>query len=184
MASPARSWVGSPQCSLLRCMWCISRKGTLTCCPYLSPYSCLPHTCQTGRFVGQGLGWGSPAARRLPGAARRCPTTPDAGLGTATLVNWGSEATLAAFICRATPPEACPERKFPNNNRVSASSQPRSSSALLFDLLLFLGAAVVVAHGSSSSAPPSSPSPTSCPCRVNSHSTAAGRPASGSRESS
>ena len=36
----------------LRCMWCISRKGTLTCCPYLSPYSHLPHTCQTGRFVG------------------------------------------------------------------------------------------------------------------------------------
>ena len=35
----------------LRCMWCISRKGTLTCCPYLSPYSHLPHTCQTGRFV-------------------------------------------------------------------------------------------------------------------------------------
>ena len=39
-------------CVALRCMWCISRKGTLTCCPYLSPYSHLPHTCQTGRFVG------------------------------------------------------------------------------------------------------------------------------------
>ena len=56
----------------------------------------------TGR---QGHRWGSPAARQLPGTARRCPAVPGAGLGIATLVNWGSEATLAVFICSGTPPK-------------------------------------------------------------------------------
>ena len=50
--------------------------------------------------LAQGLGWGSPAARRLPGAARRCPIHPNARLDIATLANRYLAATPTASVYR------------------------------------------------------------------------------------